>query len=87
MNDYEIRIPDIEIIIGCSGDDLAVFAFYRREDIHQGYEIVSAIAGQASRSVIKQILKDAITAVDAEDWYTLEQLHQVDDEEVDGEPF
>jgi len=85
--DYEIRIPDIEIIVGCAGDDLAVFAFYRREDIHQGYEIVSAVAGKVACPVIKQILKDAITALDAKDWYTLEQLHQVDDEEVDGEPF
>jgi len=83
----EIRIPDLEIIVGCSGDDLAVFAFYRREDIHQGYEVVCCIAGTSARAVIEQSLKDAITTLYTESWVTLEQLHSFDDETVDGEPF
>jgi len=83
----EVRIPDIEVIVGSSGDDIAVFAFYRREDLHQGYEIVCCLAGKASRGVVRTILQDAITTLDVEDWVTLEQLHSLDDEEVGREPF
>lgn len=85
--EHEVRIPDIEIIVGASGNDVAVFAFYRREDIHQGYEVVCCLAGKASSAVVGQVLQDAITTLSTTDWYTLEQLHSVDDEEVDEPPF
>jgi len=85
--DNEVRIPDLEVIIGASGDDLCVFAFYRREDIHDGYEIISCIAGKASRPVVRKVLQDCIEAINTESWYTLEQLHSVDDQSDDKAPF
>jgi len=86
MND-EVRIPDIEVIVGCAGDDIAVFAFYLRPDIHQGYDVVSGVANQASRAVVSQILQDAIRTLNASDWYTLDELHQDVAEKEDDPPF
>jgi len=85
--DDEIRIPDIEVIVGSAGDDIAIFAFYRRIDIHQGYEVVCVLAGKASRDVVGKVLSDCKETLHTQDWVTLEQLHSVDDEEVDSQPF
>lgn len=83
----EIRVPDIEIIVGCAGNDVAVFCFYLREDVHQGYDVVSAVADQDARPVIRQILQDAITAINGADWHSLDELRSVTSE-GDGEaPF
>jgi len=83
----EVRIPDIEIIVGCAGDDVAVFGFYRREDIHQGYDVVSAVADQDARPAIRQILQDAITSLNNANWYTLDELHTDTAEETEEPPF
>jgi hypothetical protein len=72
----EVRIPDIEIIVGCAGDDIACFAFYLLPDVHQGYDIVCAVSDPDARAVIRQILQDAITALNNADWLTLDGLHQ-----------
>jgi len=83
----EVRIPDIEIIVGCAGNDIAVFGFYLREDVHQGYEVVSAVSDQDARPVIRQILQDALTALNNSNWYTLDELHQATAEETEDPPF
>jgi hypothetical protein len=83
----EVRIPDIEIIVGCAGDDVAVFAFYLRQDIHQGYDVVCAVADQDARSVIRQVLQDAVTALNNADWHTLDGLHQATASETEEPPF
>ena len=83
----EIRIPDVEIIVGAAGNDIGVFCFYLREDIHQGYDVVCAITHQDARAVVRQILQDAITAINSADWHTLDELHQDTDEAVDDPPF
>jgi len=83
----EIRIPDIEVIIGCAGDDIAVFAFYLRPDIHEGYEVICGVAGKAAREVVRQVLQDAITALNTADWFTLDELHTDTAEKEDEPPF
>jgi len=83
----EVRIPDIEVIVGCAGDDVAVFGFYLRSDVHQGYEVVSAVSGKAARPVIGQILQDAITALNTATWFTMDELHEDAAEEEDQPPF
>lgn len=84
---YEIRIPDVEVIVGAAGDDVAVFAFYKREDIHQGYDVVSAVADASARAAVRQILQDAIKILNDADWHTLDELHQDASEETDEPPF
>lgn len=83
----EIRIPDIEIIVGCAGDDVACFAFYLREDIHQGYDVVCAVADKEARPVVRQILHDAITSLNTVDWFSLDELHSSTAEETADPPF
>lgn len=83
----EIRIPDVEIIVGAAGTDVAVFCFYKREDIHQGYEVVCAVADQDARAVIRQILQDAITTLSNSSWYTMDELREGTSEETADEPF
>jgi len=83
----EVRIPDIEVIVGCAGDDVAVFAFYLRPDIHQGYDVVCALSDKAARTVVRQILQDAVTSLNNADWFTLDELHEDTTAEEDGQPF
>jgi len=87
MFDDEIRIPDIEVVVGCASDQVATFAFYLLADVHQGYDVVCALADQDAKSVIRQILQDALKALDNANWFTLDDLHTQTDE-GDGEvPF
>lgn len=83
----EIRIPDIEVIVGAAGNDLAVFAFFRRDDIYQGYEILSVIAGKASIAAVRTCLQDAITSLNSADWHTVDSLFEDEDSAANGPPF
>jgi len=83
----EVRIPDIEIIVGASGNDVACFCFYGREDIHQGYDVVCAVPDQDARAVIRQVLQDAITALNTADWLTLDDLHSDASSTTANPPF
>jgi hypothetical protein len=87
MMSDEIRIPDIEIIIGAAGDDIALFCFYKREDIHQGYDIVSGIPSTNALPVVRALLRDALTALDASDWYDVDGLREITALETDEPPF
>jgi hypothetical protein len=86
VND-EVRIPDIEVIVGCTGDDIAVFGFYLRPDIHEGYDVVCGIAGKTSREVVRTVLQDALTALNTADWVSLDELHQDTAEKENDPPF
>lgn len=83
----EIRIPDVEIIVGAAGSDVALFCFYGREDIHQGYDVVCAIGGKNERPAIRQVLQDALKALDTADWYDVDELHPPSDTKTDEPPF
>jgi len=83
----EVRIPDVEILIGAAGSDVAIFCFYGREDIHQGYEVVCAIGGKVERPAIRQILQDALKALDTADWYTVDELHSELNQATNEPPF
>lgn len=83
----DIRIPDVEIIIGAAGSDIALFCFYAREDIHQGYDVVCALGSKNERAPIKQILQDAIKTLDTTDWHTLDELHEGSAVKTDEPPF
>jgi len=85
--DHDIRIPDIEIIVGAAGNDVAVFCFYKRTDIHQGYEVISAVADKNSLPVVRALLRDTLTALDTSDWSTLDELHTDTAEETTEPPF
>lgn len=84
---HEVRIPDVEIIVGCAGDDVAVFAFYLRQDVHQGYDVVAAITDKDARPVVRQILQDAITAINSADWHSMDVLRADASEETAEPPF
>lgn len=85
--DDDLRIPDVEIIIGSAGYDVAVFAFYKREDIHHGYEVVGCLAGKDAAAVIRKILQDAITTINTADWHDVDVLRENAAEEVEEPPF
>lgn len=82
-----LLIPDIEVIVGSSGNDVAVFCFYQREDIHQGYEVVSAVTSKDTVAVVRQVLQDAITALNTADWHNVDELREDAVEEVEDPPF
>jgi len=83
----EMRIPDIEIVVGASGNDVAVFAFYRREDLHQGYEVVSLVTGKGSLAAVRTCLQDCITAINTADWHDVDVVLTDEDIRVDEAPF
>lgn len=83
----DLRIPDIEVIVGASGDDVAVVAFYKRDDIHQGYEAVCAVANPHALPVIRQILQDCIQALNTVNWHTMDELREDPPENEGGAPF
>lgn len=83
----EVRIPDVEIIVGAAGSDIALFCFYGREDIHQGYDVVCAIGSKNERPAIRQILQDALKALDTADWYDVDELHEDTAHQEDEPPF
>lgn len=87
MSEDEMRIPDIEVVVGASGNDAAVFAFYRREDIHQGYEVVSVVTGRSAVAVIRKILQDCVTSLNDADWVNVDKLLEDEATEVEDPPF
>lgn len=86
MNE-ELRIPDVEIIVGASSSDVAHFCFYRRAEIHEGYDVVCYIHGASARAVVSQILQDALTALRGSQWYDVDELRSLVDPEVEDPPF
>jgi len=87
MSNDEVRIPDVEVLIGAAGYDVAVFCFYKREDVHQGYDVVCALPASNESAVVKQILQDAITALNTANWYTLDELDPPDADREEEPPF
>lgn len=83
----EVRIPSIEIIVGAAGNDIAVFCFYQREDIHQGYDIVTGITSKDALSAVRALLQDAITSLNESNWFTVDELHQDTASETEEPPF
>lgn len=83
----EIRIPNIEVIIGAAGNDVAVICFYQREDIHDGYDVVAAVGSTNEINAVVQILQDAITALHSKDWYDVDELRAQFDQDVEEPPF
>lgn len=86
-HENDLRIPDIEIIVGCAGDDVAVFGFYLREDVHQGYDVVCALSGKDARAIVRQVLQDAIQALNTADWVTVDELDQDEAAQTEDPPF
>lgn len=86
MND-EVRIPDIEVIVGAGSDEVALFCFYQRDDIHQGYDVVAGVSHKDARAVVRAILLDSIKALDTEDWHTMDELREDAAPKTDEPPF
>lgn len=87
MSENDLRIPDIEVIVGAAGNDVAVFCFYRRDDIHQGYDIACAVPNQNALPVVRQILQDCITALNTTTWVTMDVLREDTTPEEGKPPF
>jgi len=83
----EVRIPDVEVIVGASSHDVAVFSFYKRGDIHQGYDVVAGVSGQVSRSAVSTILQDCIKTLSSPSWLAVDDLRALADEETKDTPF
>jgi len=83
----EVRIPNIEVIIGAAGNDVAVICFYQREDIYDGYDVVAAVGSQNEIAAVVQILQDAITALNTKDWFDVDELRAEFDPDVEEPPF
>lgn len=72
--DNEVRIPDAEIIVGASGNDIAVVCFYGRDDIHAGYDVVCAIGSTSEVKAVVTLLQDAITSLNNSSWFSVDEL-------------
>jgi len=83
----DLRIPDLEVIIGAAGNDSEVFDFYKRDDIHQGYEIVSIIGGKVSVVAMRACLQDCLASLNNADWHSMAELDESEDQDETGAPF
>jgi len=81
---HEVRIPDIEVVIHAGNWDCAVIAFYADPDIHQGFHVVAGYDGHTTPSVLREVLLEAIKALSADNWQSLDELGST--EFSDGEP-
>lgn len=83
----DLRIPDIEIIVGAAGNDVAVICFYQREDIHQGYEVFAVVASKTALPVVRTLLQDALTAINGNIWVDVGELDAGTLQGLDAPPF
>jgi len=83
----EIRIPDVQVVVGAAGNDCAVFSFYVRPDIHQGYEVICGVGAASNRSSIRQILQDCLETLRSEDWSSVDDLYPKFDATEESAPF
>lgn len=81
----DVRIPDIEVVVGGADFDVACFCFYGREDIHQGYDIAAAVSDKDARAVVRQILQDCLTALNNATWVPRDVVNQTS-ASLGGEP-
>lgn len=83
----EVRIPDVEIIIQASASDVAAVCFYFAADVHGAAEVVTSVSDPSAIPHLVEVLRQAITSLNAQDWYTVDGLdtRPVSDEQND--PF
>lgn len=70
----EIRIPDVEIIVQAAGSDVATVCFYFPSNVHGEAEVVTAVSDVSANPHLVAILHQAITSLNAQDWFTVDGL-------------
>lgn len=83
----EMVIPDVEVVVRAGSFDTAIIAFFRREDIHQGYEVVCGVGSQNEVASVCALLQDAITALRSSSWHSVDELDAFEDAPMDEPPF
>lgn len=83
----EIQLPDVEIIVRAASFDVAVIAFFRREDMFEGYDVVSGISSTKDVGAICTALQDAIKSLSSHSWKSVHDVYLDADETGDGVPF
>lgn len=78
----EVRIPDVEIIIQAAASDAASVCFYFPSDVHGAAEVVTAVSDPSAIPHLVEVLRQAITSLNSQDWFTVDGLdtHLVSDE-------
>jgi len=71
---HEVRIPDIEVVVHAGNWDCAVIAFYADPDIHQGFHVVAGYDNHTTPAVLVEVLREAIKALSADGWKSLDEL-------------
>lgn len=79
----EVRIPDVEIIIQAAASDCAAVCFFFPADVHGKAEVVTAVSDPSAIPHLVEVLRQAITSLNAQDWYTVDGL---DTRSVSDEP-
>lgn len=79
----EVRIPDVEIIIQAASSDVAAVCFYFPSDVHGAAEVVTAVSDPSAIPHLVEVLRQAITSLNAQDWFTVDGL---DTRPVSDEP-
>lgn len=79
----EVRVPDVEIIIQAAASDTACVCFYFPSDVHGAAEVVTAVSDASAIPHLVEVLRQAITSLNSQDWYTVDGLdtHLVSDEQ------
>lgn len=83
----QVQLPDVEVIVHAAGFDVAVFAFFRREDMFQGFDVVAGITQHTEVGAVRVALQECIKALSTHSWHTIHDICLSADQEGDGAPF
>lgn len=70
----DVRIPDVEIVVQAAGSDVAAVCFYFSPDVHGAAEVVTAVSQPSAIPHLVEVLRQAVTSLNAQDWYTVDGL-------------
>lgn len=71
---HEVRIPDIEILINVAGSNMALVCFYKGATVHDDFEIVAGIPSVSDIPPLVTVLEQAIKALHAGGWESVDEL-------------
>jgi len=87
MNEDGLRLPDLEVIVNAGSYSVAIIAFYRKDDLHQGFEVVAGVNSSDELKAVREILQHSISALSGNDWVDVDVLRAWADEDTDAPPF
>jgi hypothetical protein len=83
----ETLIPDIEIVVNAAGSNVALVAFYAPDHPHEDWEIVAGVGEISDLVHLRASLQAAIQALNATDWFTVDELDTGAVPEKNDPPF